>query len=61
MVFLCLKIKLKNAWQGLDYYKGGKGFEISIPSLGAQKQVCGGGEYEGGLGFAVGLDRLLLI
>jgi len=50
-----------DATRGLDYYKGGKGFEISIPSLGAQKQVCGGGEYEGGLGFAVGLDRLLLI
>lgn len=47
--------------RGLDYYKEGKGFEISIPSLGAQKQVCGGGEYEGGIGYAVGIDRLLLI
>lgn len=46
--------------RGLDYYKGGKGFEISCPELGAQKQVCGGGTYEGGVGFAIGLDRLLL-
>ena len=50
-----------DATRGLDYYKGGKGFEISCPELGAQKQVCGGGSYEGGSGFAVGLDRLLLV
>jgi histidyl-tRNA synthetase len=49
-----------DATRGLDYYKGGKGFEISCPELGAQKQVCGGGTYEGGVGFAIGLDRLLL-
>lgn len=49
-----------DATRGLDYYKGGKGFEISIPNLGAQKQVCGGGSYDGGIGFAVGVDRLLL-
>jgi histidyl-tRNA synthetase len=49
-----------DATRGLDYYKGGKGFEISCPELGAQKQVCGGGSYEGGVGFAIGLDRLLL-
>jgi len=47
--------------RGLDYYKGGKGFEISCPELGAQKQICGGGSYDGGVGFAVGVDRLLLI
>lgn len=46
--------------RGLDYYKDGKGFEIECPELGAQKQVCGGGEYEGGVGFAIGIDRLLL-
>lgn len=46
--------------RGLDYYKGGKGFEIACPELGAQKQICGGGEYDGGLGFAVGIDRLLM-
>ena len=45
--------------RGLDYYKGGEGFEIEIDSLGAQKQVCGGGEYDGGVGFAIGIDRLM--
>jgi histidyl-tRNA synthetase len=49
-----------DATRGLDYYKGGKGFEIACPELGASKQICGGGSYEGGLGFAVGIDRLLL-
>ncbi len=48
------------AVRGLDYYKEGKGFEIACTELGAQKQVCGGGEYEGGIGFAIGVDRLLL-
>jgi histidyl-tRNA synthetase len=47
--------------RGLDYYKGGKGFEISCPELGAQKQVCGGGSYDGGIGFAIGVDRMLLL
>lgn len=46
--------------RGLDYYKDGKGFEIACPDLGSSKQVCGGGSYEGGLGFAVGVDRLIL-
>lgn len=50
-----------NVTRGLDYYKDGKGFEISVPSLGAQKQICGGGEYDGGVGFAIGIDRLLII
>ncbi len=47
--------------RGLDYYKEGKGFEITNDSLGAQKQICGGGEYVGGTGFAFGIDRLLLL
>lgn len=47
--------------RGLDYYVGGKGFEIACPKLGAQKQVCGGGSYEGGIGFAIGVDRLLIL
>lgn len=51
----------QDATRGLDYYKGGKGFEISCPELGAQKQVCGGGTYDGGVGFAIGLDRILLL
>lgn len=45
--------------RGLDYYKEGKGFEISYDKLGSSKQICGGGEYEGGIGFAIGVDRLL--
>lgn len=49
-----------DATRGLDYYKGGKGFEIACPELGAAKQICGGGSYERGVGFAVGVDRLLL-
>lgn len=50
-----------NVARGLDYYKEGKGFEISCEELGSSKQVCGGGEYEGGIGFAVGVDRLMLL
>lgn len=45
--------------RGLSYYTQG-GFEISVPSLGAQKQVVGGGAYKQGVGFAVGFDRLML-
>jgi histidyl-tRNA synthetase len=45
--------------RGLSYYEG-DGFEISVPSLGAQKQVVGGGTYKQGIGFAVGFDRLML-
>ena len=48
-----------DATRGLDYYTGGKGFEISCPQLGAAKQICGGGSYEGGVGLAIGVDRLL--
>jgi len=45
--------------RGLDYYEEGKGFEIEVESLGAQKQICGGGKYDNGIGFAIGIDRLL--
>lgn len=55
--------------RGLDYYTG-MVFEIDIDSLGAEKQICGGGEYSlvplfGGRevatsGFAMGFDRVLL-
>lgn len=45
--------------RGLDYYKEGKGFEISCEELGSSKQVCGGGEYNGGVGFAIGIDRII--
>ena len=45
--------------RGLDYYKEGKGFEIVCEQLGSSRQICGGGEYDGGVGFAIGIDRLL--
>ncbi|MBI3561148.1 MAG: ATP phosphoribosyltransferase regulatory subunit [Gammaproteobacteria bacterium] len=45
--------------RGLSYYVE-EGFEISVPKLGAQKQVAGGGAYKQGIGFAVGFDRLML-
>lgn len=49
----------RNVKRGLDYYKEGKGFEICYDKLGSSKQICGGGEYDGGIGFAIGIDRLL--
>jgi histidyl-tRNA synthetase len=54
--------------RGLDYYDG-MVFEIDIPSLGAEKQVCGGGAYSltsvfgtdvEGIGFAIGFDRIMV-
>lgn len=55
----CWLILDMGAKRGLDYYKDGFGFEITCNELGAQKQVCGGGEYDGGVGFAIGIDRIL--
>ncbi len=57
--------------RGLDYYTKTV-FEFVSGSLGAQSTVCGGGRYSGlveelggkpaeGIGFAVGLERLILI
>src|SRR5712691_11258613 len=56
--------------RGLDYYTG-MVFEIDSPNLGAEKQVGGGGAYDlaqvfGGepvtqTGFALGLDRLVML
>ena len=56
--------------RGLDYYTKTV-FEITSDSLGAQSTVCGGGRYDGlveelggnatpGIGFGLGLERLLL-
>lgn len=45
--------------RGLDYYVE-DGFEFEAASLGAQRQVAGGGRYATGVGFALGLDRLVL-
>ncbi len=48
------------ARRGLSYYLGGEGFEVRCPQLGAQKQVVGGGAYQQGAGFGIGLERLAL-
>jgi len=45
--------------RGLSYYVE-DGFEAVCDQLGAQKQVAGGGRYAEGIGWAIGLDRLLL-
>jgi histidyl-tRNA synthetase len=56
--------------RGLDYYTN-TAFEIMYAPLGAQSTVCGGGRYDGlieevggpstpGIGFAIGMERLLL-
>ena len=42
--------------RGLNYYKGGQGFEIRTPD---NMQIVGGGTYENGVGFAIGVDRIL--
>jgi len=45
--------------RGLTYYVE-DGFEAEVASLGAQKQVAGGGRYAEGIGWAIGVDRLTL-
>jgi histidyl-tRNA synthetase len=45
--------------RGLTYYTE-DGFEVECDQLGAQKQIAGGGRYPEGIGWAIGLDRLLL-
>jgi histidyl-tRNA synthetase len=45
--------------RGLSYYVA-EGFEASVEALGAQKQVAGGGAYPEGVGWAIGVDRLML-
>jgi len=45
--------------RGLDYYVE-DGFEVKCECLGTQRQVAGGGRYDCGIGFAVGVDRLML-
>ena len=61
----------KTIVRGLDYYKK-TAFEIVSNDIGAQSTVCGGGRYDGlveqlggpkgvsGIGFALGVERLLL-
>lgn len=55
--------------RGLDYYNG-LVFEIESPNLGAEKQICGGGQYDlikifkgndtPTAGFALGFDRVII-
>lgn len=56
--------------RGLDYYTK-TAFEIQYPLLGAQSAICGGGRYDGligecggdptpAIGYAIGLERVLL-
>lgn len=45
--------------RGLSYYVE-DGFEVECNNLGTQKQIAGGGMYKEGVGFAIGLERLLL-
>lgn len=62
-------IARNNIARGLDYYRGFV-FEIDALALGAEKQLCGGGQYNlipifGGrdvptAGFAIGFDRVVL-
>lgn len=45
--------------RGLSYYIE-DGFEVEVSKLGAQKQIAGGGRYAEGIGWAIGVDRLIL-
>lgn len=61
----------KNIVRGLDYYTKTV-FEFVSKNIGSQGTVCGGGRYDGlveicggpptpGIGFAIGLERLLMV
>lgn len=45
--------------RGLSYYSR-DGFEARCESLGAQKQIAGGGSYPEGCGWAIGIDRCVI-
>lgn len=47
-----------NVERGLNLYSSPETFEITSSRL--QKQLLGGGPYEGGAGWALGLERLML-
>lgn len=58
--FLDIKYNFKPlVKRGLSYYVE-DGFEVEVPILGAQKQIAGGGRYKEGVGWAIGVERLLL-
>lgn len=55
--------------RGLDYYRK-TAFEVMVEDIGAQSAICGGGRYDGlveqiggpptpGIGFAMGIERVL--
>lgn len=46
--------------RGIGYYTE-DGFEAESSSLGAQKQIAGGGRYKEGIGWAIGVDRVMLL
>lgn len=48
-----------NAKRGLSYYVE-DGFEVKVEKLGAQKQIAGGGKYNEGVGWAIGVERLVM-
>lgn len=55
-----IEYEFKNSVKrGLNYYVE-DGFEIEVSTLGAQKQVAGGGRYAEGIGWAIGVDRLMI-
>jgi histidyl-tRNA synthetase len=45
--------------RGLNYYVADR-FETVVDCLGAQKQVAGGVAYAEGVGWAIGVDRVML-
>jgi histidyl-tRNA synthetase len=45
--------------RGLSYYTE-DGFEVECSHLGAQKQIAGGGRYDCGIGFGIGVERLII-
>jgi len=63
MEFVTPIVTTTSVKRGLDYYENGQGFEIhsyGTTLTDAGLQLCGGGIYKGGVGFAIGIDRLLL-
>ena len=48
-----------NLTRGMLHY-GEKGFGVEADCLGMQKSLAAGGEHECGIGWAIGVDRLLL-
>lgn len=49
---------LLNNERGLDYYTD---FTFEIQHKESKLSVCGGGSYEGGVGFAIGIDRFITL